>query len=93
MLDLVLLVLYASYTSSKEREKMKYTLRRLALSVVTLPIAMVAYAVMYFGLALLANSYASVGLFVSNLTALGFGWVLAVTFSKQFLDFINRVGE
>lgn len=72
---------------------MKYTLRRFALAVATLPIAFVGYGVFYFGLALIADSFASVGLFLSNLTALGFGWVVAITFSKQYLDFINRLGQ
>jgi drug/metabolite transporter (DMT)-like permease len=60
---------------------------------VTLPIALVAYGAIYFGLALVANSYASVGLYLQNLIAVGFGWVLAVTFAKQILDFVNRIGE
>lgn len=72
---------------------MKYTLRRFALAVATLPLAIAGYGVVYFGLALIADSYASVGLFLSNLTALGFGWVVAITFSKQYLDFINRLGQ
>lgn len=77
----------------RKGKKVKYTIRRLALAVATLPVGMVAYGIVYFGLALMANSYASIGLFLNNLVALGFGWVVAVTFSKQFLDFINRVGE
>lgn len=72
---------------------MKYTIRRFGLAVVTLPIAMVAYGFIYFGLALLADTYASVGLYLSNLTAVAFGWVVGVTFIKQILDFINKIGE
>jgi len=72
---------------------MKYTLRRLALSLITTPIVLVMYGGLYFGLALLANSYASIGLFLSNLTAVAFGWVIAVTFSKQIFDFIERTGN
>lgn len=72
---------------------MKYTLRRLVLSVVTTPIVLVMYGGLYFGLALLANSYASIGLFLSNLTAVAFGWVIAVTFSKQIFDFVGKIGE
>lgn len=72
---------------------MKYTIRRFGLAVITLPIAMVAYGVLYFGLALLADTYASVGLYLNNLTALGFGWIVAITFAKQFLDFVNKIGE
>ncbi len=72
---------------------MKYTLRRLVLSVVTTPIVLVMYGGLYFGLALLANSYASIGLFLSNLTAVAFGWVIAVTFSRLIFDFIERAGD
>lgn len=72
---------------------MKYTIRRLGLGVLTAPVAVVAYGFVYFGLALLANSYASLGLFLSNAVAIGFGWVFAVTFSKQILDFVAKVGE
>jgi hypothetical protein len=72
---------------------MKYTLRRLVLSVVTTPIVLVMYGGLYFGLALLANSYASIGLFLSNLIAVAFGWIVAVTFSRQIFDFIERTGN
>jgi len=72
---------------------MKFTIRRFGLAVVTMPLALVAYGAVYFGLALVANSYASVGLFLSNLTAVGFGWLFAVTFSKQIFDFVGRLGE
>jgi hypothetical protein len=70
-----------------------FTLRRFALAVITLPFVGVVYGALYFGLALVANSYASLGLYLSNITALAFGWVIAVTFSKQILDFVNRIGE
>lgn len=72
---------------------MRYTIRRFGLAVVTMPLAVVAYGAVYFGLALLANSYASVGLFLSNAVAVGFGWAVAVTFSKQILDFVAKIGE
>ena len=70
-----------------------FTLRRFALAVITMPFVGVLYGALYFGLSLVANSYASLGLYLSNLTALAFGWIIAVTFSKQILDFINRFGE
>lgn len=72
---------------------MKYTIRRFFLAVVTTPLAVVAYGLIYFGLALIANAYASVGLFLSNAVAVGFGWVIAVTFSRQIFDFIERAGN
>ena len=72
---------------------MKYTIRRFFLAVVTTPLAVVAYGLIYFGLALIANAYASVGLSLSNAVAVGFGWVIAVTFSRQIFDFIERAGN
>lgn len=72
---------------------MRYTIRRFGLAVVTMPLVVVAYGAIYFGLALLANSYASIGLFLSNAVAVGFGWAVAVTFSKQILDFVAKIGE
>jgi hypothetical protein len=70
-----------------------FTARRFALAIITLPFVGVVYGAIYFGLALVANTYASLGLYLSNITALAFGWVVAVTFSKQILDFVNRIGE
>lgn len=70
-----------------------FTARRFALAIITLPFVGVVYGAMYFGLALVANTYASLGLYLSNITALAFGWIIAVTFSKQILDFINKIGE
>jgi formate/nitrite transporter FocA (FNT family) len=70
-----------------------FTARRFGLAVLTLPIAGLAYGAVYFGLALVANSYASAELFTSNLTALGISWVVVVTFSKQILDFLDKIGE
>ena len=72
---------------------MKYTIRRFGLAVVTMPLVLVAYGAVYFGLALLANSYASLGLYLQNLYAVGFGWLFAVTFSKQIFDLIGTLGE
>ncbi len=72
---------------------MKFTIRRFGLAVVTMPLALVAYGAIYFGLALVANSYASLGLYLQNLYAVGFGWLFAVTFSKQIFDFVGRLGE
>jgi hypothetical protein len=53
----------------------------------------VLYGVLYFGLGLIADTYASVGLYLENLEALAFAWLIAVTFSKQILDFVNKIGE
>lgn len=70
-----------------------FTLRRFVGAVVTMPIVFGLYAVIYFGLGLVANSYASIGLFTQNLYAVGFGWVVAVTFAKQFFNLIEKLGE
>ncbi len=70
-----------------------FTARRFALAIITLPFVGVVYGAIFFGLALVANTYASLGLYLSNITALAFGWIIAVTFSKQILDFINKIGE
>lgn len=71
---------------------MKFTLRRFGLGLITLPIVAVAYGATYFGLALVANSYASAELYLSNLVAIGFGWVVAVTFSKQIMNAVDKIG-
>lgn len=68
---------------------MIYTLRRLGLAVITLPIALAGYSAIYFVLAGLGQ-YASIGLLISNLWAVGFGWIVAVTFSKQIFDLVER---
>lgn len=72
---------------------MIYTIRRLAVSLATLPVVFAGYGVIYFGLALMANSFASVENYVGNLTAIGIAWVITITFSKQILDRLNRIGE
>lgn len=72
---------------------MKYTLRRFGLSLVTLPVALVAYWFIYSGLGIVANSFASAELFADNLFAIAFSWVVVVTFSKQILDFAERIGN
>lgn len=69
-----------------------FTLRRFIFAVITLPFVAVVYGFAYFGLALVANSYASLGLFLGNLWALGFAWVVAVTFSKQLFNLIEKIG-
>ena len=72
---------------------MKFVIRRFVASVVTLPFALGLYGLVYFGLALLANSYASVGLFAQNCYAVGFAWVVAVTFAPTLLKVVDRVTE
>jgi hypothetical protein len=83
--------LSAKRLSKKGRLKM-FTFRRFGLALITMPILAVAYGAIYFGLALVANSYASAELYLSNLVALGFGWVVVVTFSKQILNAVDKIG-
>lgn len=75
----------------KGKDKM-FTLRRLGLAVITLPIALAGYTAIYFVLAGFAE-YASIGLLISNLWAVGFGWIVAVTFSKQIIDLVGRLSD
>jgi len=75
----------------KRKEKM-FTLRRFALAVISLPIALAVYAGIYFGLFLVSGGFASYGLLIQNFWAVGFGWVVAVTFSKQILDLVGKLG-
>lgn len=71
---------------------MKYIIRRALFAVVTLPVALGAYAVIYFGIGLLASTNtASVDAFTSNAWSVGIAWVLVVTFAKQVLDIAKRV--
>lgn len=70
-----------------------FTLRRLGLAVITLPIALAGYAGIYFAMFALSNGYASFGLLLNNFWAVGFGWVVAVTFSKQIFDLVGKLGE
>ena len=69
-----------------------FTFRRFVFAIVTLPFMAVAYGAVYFGLALVADSYASLGLFLGNLVSLGFAWIVAVTFSKQIFNLIEKIG-
>jgi len=69
-----------------------FTLRRFALAIISLPIALAIYAVVYFGMALAVSEFASLGMLINNFWAVGFGWVVAVTFSKQILDLIEKLG-
>ena len=71
---------------------MIYTLRRFALGLITVPIAIAVYAAIYFTLFMLVG-FGSFGLLMQNTYAVGFGWVVAVTFSKQVFDLIERLGK
>lgn len=82
----------ARATPKRKRDKM-FTIRRFALALITLPIALVVYAVGYVGLGLVANSYFSYGLLIQNFWAVGFGWLVAVTLSKQVFDLIEKLSK
>lgn len=68
-----------------------FTLRRFALALISLPIALAVYAGIYFGLFVVSGEYGSFGLLIQNFWAVGFGWVVAVTFSKQLFDTLERL--
>lgn len=71
---------------------MKYITRRVLFALVTLPVVLGAYAVLYFGIGLLASAgTANLGDFTSNAWTVGIAWVLVVAFAKQVLDFAKRV--
>lgn len=70
-----------------------FTLRRFVLAVLSLPIVLAIYAGIYFLLFFVGGGYASFGLLLNNFWAVGFGWVVAVTFSKQIFDAIERLAN
>jgi hypothetical protein len=71
---------------------MKFIIRRAIFAIITLPVALLAYAVIYFGIGLLtATNTASVSAFLENSWSVGFTWLLFVTFAKQIWDFAKRV--
>lgn len=71
---------------------MKYIIRRAILGVITVPIALAAYAVLYFSIGVLASTdTVSVTAFMDNLWSVGIAWVLVVTFARQILDVANKV--
>lgn len=76
-----------------DRKDKMFTLRRFALAVISLPIALAVYAGIYFGLFLVSGGFASYGLMIQNFWAVGFGWVVAVTFSKQIFDLVERLSN
>jgi hypothetical protein len=71
---------------------MKFIIRRAVFAVITMPVAFVAYGVIYFGLGLLtATNTASVPAYLENLWAIGFAWVICIAFAKQILDWTERL--
>lgn len=71
---------------------MKYVIRRFVFGIVTLPIAFAGYGLVYFGLGLLSEfGGASVTAYLYNLTAIGFGYVVVVTFMPQVLGLVDKV--
>ncbi len=71
---------------------MKYITRRVLFGLATLPVVLGAYAVLYFGIGLLASApTANAGDFASNAWTVAIAWVLVVAFAKQVLDFAKQV--
>lgn len=72
---------------------MKFVIRRLVASILTLPIVLVVYGFIYFGLALVANSYASMELFIQNFYSIGLAWVLVSVLAPNLFRAINKFAE
>lgn len=73
---------------------MKYIIRRAVFAVITMPVAFLAYGVIYFGLGLLtATNTASVPAFLDNLWSIGFAWVVSLAFWTQIRDWAERVSR
>ena len=66
---------------------MKYIIRRALFATITLPVAFVAYGVIYFGIGFLtATNTASVPAYLENCWAIGFAWILCIAFATQIRD-------
>lgn len=71
---------------------MKFIIRRAVFAVITMPVAFVAYGVIYFGLGLLASTNtASVPAYLENIIVIGFVWVLFITFATQIWSWSERI--
>ena len=71
---------------------MKFIIRRAVFAVITMPVVFVAYGVVYFGLGLLASTNtASVPAYLENLWAIGFVWILFITFATQIWNWTERI--
>ncbi len=69
---------------------MKYTIRRFIFGIVTTPIALAGYGLVYFGLGLLGGG-ASVTAYLNNITAICFGYLIAITFIPQIFRLVDKV--
>jgi hypothetical protein len=71
---------------------MKFIIRRALLGIITVPIALTAYGLIYFTLGLLApTDTLGVIAFTDNLWSVGISWVLVVTFARQLIDLANKI--
>ena len=71
---------------------MKFIIRRAVFAVITMPVAFVAYGVVYFGLGLLtATNTASVAVYLENVVLIGIVWIIFITFATQISAFAERV--
>lgn len=68
----------------------KYTLRRFIASIITAPLAIVAYGLLWF--ILLAAGAHDNGAFYDNLWFIAIVWVLAWTFTTDVLNYLERKG-
>lgn len=71
---------------------MKYIIRRVLFAVITLPVVLGAYAVIYFGIGMLASTgTATLSAFAENAWSVGIAWVVVVAFAKQVIDWAKQV--
>lgn len=72
---------------------MKFVIRRFIFAIITLPVVLAGYGLIYFWFGLLSpDGYgASVVAFLENLPAIGFAYVLCFSFYSQIARFVERV--
>jgi hypothetical protein len=70
-------------------------IRRFIFAIVTFPIVVTGYGLLYFGIGLVTpDGYgASVTAFLENLPAIAFGYIVVVTFYSQISRLIERIIE
>lgn len=71
---------------------MKYIIRRALFAVITIPVVLAVYAVIYFGVGVLTSTNTmSSSSFADNAWAISIAWVLVGAFSKQIIDWAKQV--
>jgi hypothetical protein len=70
---------------------MKFYIRRLVVGIITSPISMALYALLYFALVVLGASESSWKYLVVNLPAIAWAHVVAVTFLPNIMRVVDRL--